>query len=55
MKIFGCGDCVQEEPRQQSLEYVWQSGNVDTITIGFSELEHVDDAIRPSRAILATQ
>lgn len=53
MKIFGCGDCIAEEQRQTSLEYVWNSGNVDSITIGFSEHEHIDDSLKRIKAILS--
>lgn len=45
MKIFGCGQLVDDEQRQKSLEYVIGSGNVDCMTIGFEAPEHVDDTI----------
>jgi 1-deoxyxylulose-5-phosphate synthase len=53
MKIFGCGECVEEEQRQKSLEYVWGSGNVDAMTIGFGEIAHIDDALSRMEKILA--
>ena len=52
MKIFGCGECVEEEQRQKSLEYVWGSGNVDAMTIGFGEIAHIDDALSRMKKIL---
>ena len=53
MKIFGCGRCVEEHQRQKSLEYVWNSGNVDAMTIGFGEPGHIDDALDRMKDILA--
>jgi len=52
MKIFGCGKCAAEEQRQKSLEYVWGSGNVDAMTIGFGEKAHIDDALMRIEKIL---
>lgn len=45
MKIFGCGQLIDEKQRQQSLEFVMNSGNVDCMTIGFENVEQMDDAI----------
>ncbi len=45
MKIFGCGQLIEEKQRQQSLEFVMNSGNVDCMTIGFESTEQMDDAI----------
>lgn len=45
MKVFGCGQLIQDEQRQKSLEYVMNSKNVDCMTIGFETPEHVDDTI----------
>jgi aryl-alcohol dehydrogenase-like predicted oxidoreductase len=45
MKIFGCGKLITEEQRQESLNYVMKSGNVDCMTIGFENTEQMDDAI----------
>ena len=47
MKIFGCGELIEEDQRQKSLEYVWGSGNVDAMTIGIENSSQVDDNIRP--------
>ena len=45
MKIFGCGELVKESERQKSLEYVWGSGNVDSMTIGIVNKTQADDNI----------
>lgn len=45
MKIFGAGNLVDEKQRQNSLEYVWKSGNVDAMTIGFENSDQIDDTI----------
>jgi predicted aldo/keto reductase-like oxidoreductase len=45
MKIFGCGDLVDEENREKSLNYVLGSGNVHTITVGFENAEQVKDTV----------
>jgi aryl-alcohol dehydrogenase-like predicted oxidoreductase len=45
MKIFGCGDLVQESEREKSLNYVLKSGNVDCITLGMTSEEQVDDNV----------
>jgi len=45
MKIFGCGELVDEENRERSLNYVIKSGNVDSMTIGFESSEQVEDAV----------
>jgi len=45
MKIFGCGDLVQEEQREKSLKYVINSNNVHCMTIGMESIEQVDDTI----------
>jgi 1-deoxyxylulose-5-phosphate synthase len=45
MKIFGCGDLVQEQEREKSLNYVIKSNNIDCMTIGLESVEQVDDAI----------
>jgi 1-deoxyxylulose-5-phosphate synthase len=46
MKIFGCGNLVEEEQRERSLNYVLKSGNVDAMTIGFDKPKYIDDAIK---------
>ena len=53
MKIFGCGDLVEEKQRESSLQYVWNSRNVDAMTIGFESKEQVDDTIKRVKRILA--
>ncbi len=45
MKIFGCGELVDEQEREKSLNYVLKSKNVHSMTIGFGSLEEVDDAV----------
>lgn len=45
MKIFGCGKLISDEQRQESLNYVMKSGNVDAMTIGFENTAQIDDAI----------
>lgn len=45
MKIFGCGQLIEEEQRQKSLEFVLNSGNVDCMTIGFENIQQMDDTI----------
>lgn len=45
MKIFGCGKLTTDEQRQESLNYVMKSGNVDAMTIGFENIEQIDDAV----------
>lgn len=45
MKIFGCGDLVNEDQREKSLNYVIKSNNVDCMTIGMESIEQLDDNI----------
>jgi len=45
MKIFGCGDLVKEEEREQSLNFVINSGNVHCMTLGVDNKAHVDDNV----------
>jgi len=45
MKIFGCGDLVQESEREKSLNYVIKSGNVHCMTLGMESREQVDDNV----------
>jgi predicted aldo/keto reductase-like oxidoreductase len=52
MKIYGEGRFKTEEERQKSLEYVWRSGNVHAMTIGFEQKEQIDDTIQRSFSIL---
>lgn len=46
MKIFGCGGLVEESQREASLQYVLKSGNIDAMTIGFENIEQIDDTIK---------
>jgi hypothetical protein len=43
--FFGCGQLIEEEQRQKSFEYVLNSGNLDCMTIGFKNIQQIDDAI----------
>lgn len=52
MKIFGAGALAQESQRQRSLEYVWNSGNVDAMTIGFENTGQINDTIKRVNQIL---
>jgi aryl-alcohol dehydrogenase-like predicted oxidoreductase len=52
MKIFGCGDLINVNERQKSLEYVWDSGNVDAMTIGIENKAQVNDNISRVSRIL---
>jgi aryl-alcohol dehydrogenase-like predicted oxidoreductase len=45
MKIFGCGELVKDNEREQSLNYVIKSGNVHCMTLGLENKDHVDDAV----------
>ncbi len=45
MKIFGCGDLVKEDERENSLTYAIKSGNVHCMTLGMDNKDHVDDNI----------
>ncbi|MCA9733498.1 MAG: aldo/keto reductase [Deferribacteres bacterium] len=46
MKIFGCGKLTEESQRDSSLHYVLGSGNVDAMTIGVDNIDHLRDNIR---------
>jgi len=45
MKIYGEGGFTNFEDRERSMKYVWQSGLVDAITIGFKSVEEIDETI----------
>lgn len=45
MKIFGCGDIVREEEREQSLNFVIKSRNVHCMTIGMESTAQIDDTV----------
>ncbi len=54
MKIFGCGELIQPEQREKSLNYVLNSGNVHAMTIGFESTDQVDDAVERIMRIVKT-
>lgn len=45
MKIFGEGKHVQEEEREQSINFALTKGNIHCMTLGFESVEQMDDAI----------
>lgn len=45
MKIYGEGKLISEEQRENSLNYVLGSRNIDCMTIGMNSTEQIDDAI----------
>lgn len=45
MKIFGCGELIDEKEREESLKYVLKSENVHSMTIGFDSIKQVDDTV----------
>jgi 1-deoxyxylulose-5-phosphate synthase len=45
MKIFGCGDLIKEDEREESLNFVLKSGNVHCMTIGMENTRQIDDTI----------
>lgn len=45
MKIYGEGKLISEEQRENSLNYVLGSKNIDCMTIGMNSTEQIDDAI----------
>jgi aryl-alcohol dehydrogenase-like predicted oxidoreductase len=45
MKLFGCGDLIDPEQRQQSLGMSFGGGLIDAGTIGFTAPEQIDDAM----------
>jgi len=53
IKIFGNGKLTAEKERQKSLEFVWGSGNIHAMTIGFENPEQIDDTIERVNKILA--
>ena len=54
MKIYGCGELVEEAQRETSLKYVLGNGNVDAMTIGFENTGQIDDTISRVNRILKT-
>jgi len=45
MKIYGAGQLVGQEQRDESLRFVWGNGLVDAMTIGFEKTAQVDDSV----------
>jgi aryl-alcohol dehydrogenase-like predicted oxidoreductase len=45
MKVFGMGDLVKNDQREESLNYVIKSGNVHCMTLGLESKEQIDDAV----------
>ena len=52
MKIYGGGKTTEEEQRESSLQFVWNSGAVDATTIGFESPDQVDDTVRRMKRIV---
>jgi predicted aldo/keto reductase-like oxidoreductase len=53
MKIYGEGDFTSLEDREKSMQYIWGSGMVDAITIGFKSVEEIDETIQLTNRALA--
>jgi len=53
MKMFGKGKIKLETERDASMQFVWQSGAVDAVTMGFGNSEQADEALRKSKLILS--
>jgi|WetSurMetagenome_2_1015567.scaffolds.fasta_scaffold00342_2 1-deoxyxylulose-5-phosphate synthase len=45
MKVFGMGELIKDDQREESLNYVIRSGNVHCMTLGLESKEQVDDAV----------
>jgi 1-deoxyxylulose-5-phosphate synthase len=45
MKIFGNGDKVKEEEREQSIRYALTKSNIHAMTLGMQSVDQVDDAV----------
>jgi 1-deoxyxylulose-5-phosphate synthase len=45
MKIFGNGDKVTEEEREQSIRYAITNRNIHAVTLGMQTTEQIDDAV----------
>ena len=52
MKIYGAGQLVEPEQREQSLRYVWGNELVDAMTIGFEKPPQIDDTISRLNSVL---
>jgi len=54
MKIFGAGKLTSPEQKDASLQYVWENGLVDAVTIGMLSPQEVDDTVeRMNQALKA--
>ncbi|MDZ7724897.1 MAG: aldo/keto reductase [candidate division KSB1 bacterium] len=54
MKIYGGGRTTDPQQREESLNFVWNSGAVDATTIGFESTDQVDDTIKRMQRIVPT-
>jgi 1-deoxyxylulose-5-phosphate synthase len=45
MKIFGNGDKVKEEEREQSIRYALTKSNIHAMTLGMQSVDQIDDAV----------
>ncbi len=45
MKIYGAGQLVAQDQRDESLRFVWGNKLVDAMTIGFEKPDQVDDTV----------
>jgi len=54
MKIFGEGRFTTKEDRVKSINYTWQSGLVDSVTLGFKNTQEIDEAIELTNEALKT-
>lgn len=54
MKVFGMGDLVKDDQREESLNYVIKSGNVHCMTLGLESREQIDDAVQRVMRIAAS-
>ena len=52
MKIYGAGQLVEPEQREESLRYVWGNELVSAMTIGFEKPDYVDDTISRLTSVL---
>ena len=52
MKIFGAGQLVQPQQREESLRYVWGNDLVNAMTIGFEKPGQVDDTVSRLTGVL---
>ncbi len=52
MKIYGAGQLVEPDQREQSLRYVWGKNLVSAMTIGFEKPDQVDDTITRLNSVL---